>query len=132
MKKVRLKNLPAIHRELRARGIEAQRQLLALLDDPDLGTRCWAAMAVMEFAPTEGARVLACRTRKKRGGAGWLFGGMGTGGVEGRDFEATLMFPGVVAARDLGAGPGVVHFGLHRLLAVPAASGPPLRERGLR
>jgi uncharacterized protein DUF2019 len=51
--------LVAIHRELRARGIEAQRQLLSLLDDPDLGTRCWAATAVMEFAPEEGERVLA-------------------------------------------------------------------------
>lgn len=51
--------LVAIHRELRARGIEAQRQLMALLDDPDLGTRCWAATAVMEFAPDEGERVLA-------------------------------------------------------------------------
>lgn len=51
--------LVAIHRELRARGIEALRQLLVLLDDPDLGTRCWAATAVMEFAPEEGERVLA-------------------------------------------------------------------------
>lgn len=51
--------LVAIHRELRARGMEAQRQLLVLLDDPDLGTRCWAATAVMEFAPEEGERVLA-------------------------------------------------------------------------
>jgi hypothetical protein len=50
--------LVAIHRELRARGIEAQRQLLMLLDDPDPGTRCWTATAVMEFAPKEGARVL--------------------------------------------------------------------------
>jgi hypothetical protein len=51
--------LVAIHRELRARGLEAQRQLLVLLDDPDLATRCWAATAVMEFAPEEGERVLA-------------------------------------------------------------------------
>jgi hypothetical protein len=44
--------------ELRARGIEAQRQLLKLLDDPDPGTRCWAAGSVLEFAPEEGERVL--------------------------------------------------------------------------
>ena len=50
--------LVAIHRELRARGIEAQRQLLGLLDDPDPGTRCWAATAVLEFASAEGERVL--------------------------------------------------------------------------
>ena len=50
--------LVAIRRELRARGVEAQRQLLGLLDDPDPGTRCWAAVSVLEFAPTEGERVL--------------------------------------------------------------------------
>ena len=50
--------LVAIDRELRARGIEAQRQLLRLLDDPDPGTRCWAAASVLEFAPGEGERVL--------------------------------------------------------------------------
>jgi hypothetical protein len=51
--------LVAINRELRARGIEAQRQLLMLIDDPDQGTRCWTAKAVLEFAPEEGERVLA-------------------------------------------------------------------------
>lgn len=50
--------LVAIRRELRARGMEAQRPLLALLDDPDPGTRCWAAVSVLEFAPSEGERVL--------------------------------------------------------------------------
>jgi hypothetical protein len=50
--------LVAIHKELRARGIEAQRQLLRLLDDPDPGIRCWVATAVLEFAPAEGERVL--------------------------------------------------------------------------
>ncbi|WP_257463328.1 DUF2019 domain-containing protein [Archangium lipolyticum] len=50
--------LVAIDRELRARGLEAQRQLLKLLDDPDPGTRCWAAASVLEFAPSEGERVL--------------------------------------------------------------------------
>lgn len=50
--------LVAIRRELRTRGQEAQRQLLGLLDDPDPGTRCWAAVSVLEFAPIEGERVL--------------------------------------------------------------------------
>lgn len=50
--------LVAARGELRARGIEAQRQLLKLLDDPDPGTRCWAAASVLEFAPKEGERVL--------------------------------------------------------------------------
>jgi hypothetical protein len=51
--------LVAIRRELRTRGMEAQRQLLRLLDEPDPGTRYWAAVSVLEFAPTEGERVLA-------------------------------------------------------------------------
>lgn len=51
--------LVAIRRELRARGLDAQRQLLSLFDDPDPGTRCWAAVSVLEFDPSEGERVLA-------------------------------------------------------------------------
>ena len=51
--------LVTIRRELRMRGMDAQRQLLGLLDDPDPGTRCWAAVSVLEFAPSEGERVLA-------------------------------------------------------------------------
>ncbi|HZH12799.1 MAG TPA: DUF2019 domain-containing protein [Archangium sp.] len=50
--------LVAIRRELEARGIEAERQQLKLLDDPDPGTRCWAAGSVLKFAPDEGVRVL--------------------------------------------------------------------------
>ena len=50
--------LVAIRRELKARGIEAERQLLKLLDDPDPGTRCWVAGSVLEFAPEEAERVL--------------------------------------------------------------------------
>ena len=50
--------LVAIRRELRTRGMEAQRQLLSLVDDPYPGTRCWAAASVLEFAPDEGERVL--------------------------------------------------------------------------
>ncbi|HYO72918.1 MAG TPA: DUF2019 domain-containing protein [Archangium sp.] len=63
--------LVAIHRELRARGIEAQRKLLVLLDDPDPGTRCWTATAVMEFAPREGERVLAELARNAGGLVGF-------------------------------------------------------------
>lgn len=63
--------LVAIHRELRARGVEAQRQLLVLLDDPHLGTRCWAATAVMEFAPKEGERVLTDLARSAGGLVGF-------------------------------------------------------------
>lgn len=51
--------LVAMRRELRTRGLEAQQHLLALLNDPDPGTRCWAAVSVLEFAPGEGERVLA-------------------------------------------------------------------------
>ncbi|HEX5744909.1 MAG TPA: DUF2019 domain-containing protein [Archangium sp.] len=50
--------LVAIRQELRARGSDAQRHLLKLLDDPDPGTRCWAAGSILEFAPAEGERVL--------------------------------------------------------------------------
>ncbi len=49
----------AINKELRARGIEAHRQLLSLLNDQEPGTRCWAATDVLAFAPQEGERVLA-------------------------------------------------------------------------
>lgn len=49
----------AINKELRARGIEVHRQLLSLLNDPEPGTRCWAATDVLAFAPQEGERVLA-------------------------------------------------------------------------
>ncbi|WP_075005837.1 DUF2019 domain-containing protein [Stigmatella aurantiaca] len=49
----------AVNKELRARGIEAHRELLTLLNDPEPGTRCWAATDVLEFAPREGEQVLA-------------------------------------------------------------------------
>ena len=51
--------LVAIRAELRARGSEALRQLLKLLDDPDPGTRCWVAGSVLDFAPAEAEPVLA-------------------------------------------------------------------------
>jgi hypothetical protein len=50
--------LIALEKELRARGSAAQRQVLKLLDDPDPGTRCWVAAAVLDFAPEEAVRVL--------------------------------------------------------------------------
>lgn len=63
--------LIAIHRELRARGVEAQLCLLVLLDAPDPATRCWAATAVMEFAPKEGERVLTDLARNAGGLVGF-------------------------------------------------------------
>jgi len=63
--------LVAIQRELRTRGMEAQRQLLSLLDDPDPGTRCWAAASVLEFAPDEGERVLTDLSKNAEGLVGF-------------------------------------------------------------
>jgi hypothetical protein len=51
--------LVAIRAELRARGSQALRQLLKLLDDPDPGTRCWVAGSVLDFAAEEAEPVLA-------------------------------------------------------------------------
>lgn len=48
-----------IQKEFRHRGIEAQRQLLRLMDDPEPGTRYWVASFALEFAPGEAERVLA-------------------------------------------------------------------------
>jgi hypothetical protein len=47
--------LAAVYRELRARGLDAQR---ALLDHPDPGVRSWAAAHALEFAAEEGEPVL--------------------------------------------------------------------------
>ncbi|NMO13893.1 DUF2019 domain-containing protein [Pyxidicoccus fallax] len=49
----------AIEAELRLRGAEANERILKLLDDPEPGTRFWAASAALRFAPEEAARVLA-------------------------------------------------------------------------
>lgn len=51
--------LVEIRRELRARGIGAQRQLLKLMDSPEPGTRYWVATYALEFAPSEAEQVLA-------------------------------------------------------------------------
>jgi hypothetical protein len=49
----------AIEAELRTRGVDARERIAKLLDDPEPGTRFWAASAALKFAPEEGARVLA-------------------------------------------------------------------------
>lgn len=49
----------AIETELKTRGAEAHERILKLLDDPEPGTRFWAASAALKFAPSEGERVLA-------------------------------------------------------------------------
>jgi len=51
--------LVEIQRELRSRGVEAQQQLLQLIDDAEPGTRYWVSSFALEFAPSEGERVLA-------------------------------------------------------------------------
>lgn len=47
-----------LHRMLRARGEAAQRELLGLLEHPDLAVRSWAATHALEFAPECGVPVL--------------------------------------------------------------------------
>lgn len=51
--------LVAIRRELRERGMDADRHLLGLLGDPEPGTRYWAASSVLDFAPNEAEQVLS-------------------------------------------------------------------------
>ena len=51
--------ISSVYRELRRRGPDAQRALLDLLGDPDLGVRCWAASHALEFSPLDGERVLS-------------------------------------------------------------------------
>jgi hypothetical protein len=50
--------LAQIYRELRARGTDAQRELLVLLDDVDAHVSAWAAAHALEFAPERGEPVL--------------------------------------------------------------------------
>lgn len=47
-----------IYAELRRRGLEAQRQLLPLLEDTNLRVRGWAAAHALEFAKEKGESVL--------------------------------------------------------------------------
>ncbi len=50
--------ISTIYRELRRRGISAQRALLPLLHDPRPGVRGWAGAHALEFAPDDGERTL--------------------------------------------------------------------------
>lgn len=61
----------AIRRELRARGLEAERQQLKLLDDPDAGPRGWVAGSVLKFAPNEAERALEEISKTARGLVGF-------------------------------------------------------------
>jgi hypothetical protein len=51
--------IASVYRELRSRGLEAQRALLVLLDDSEPGVRLWAASHALEFSPADGERVLS-------------------------------------------------------------------------
>jgi hypothetical protein len=51
-------SLSAVYSELRRRGPDAQRALLPLLEDPDLGVRAWAGAHALEFSAADGERVL--------------------------------------------------------------------------
>ncbi len=50
--------LAAIYSELRRRGRESQTALLPLLEDDDPRVRLWSASHALEFAPSDGERVL--------------------------------------------------------------------------
>lgn len=49
----------AVYRELRDRGLQAQRALLRLVDDPNESVRSWAGAHALEFAPESGEPALA-------------------------------------------------------------------------
>lgn len=55
-----------IYRELRRRGLDAQRKLLTLLDHPDPGVRGWAGSHVLDFAPDDGERTLLAMSETPR------------------------------------------------------------------
>ena len=67
----RFPTLVALIKEFRARGPEAQRQLLTLLADPDPSTRNWTAGAVLDFAPSEAEQVLEELSRTQRNAIGF-------------------------------------------------------------
>ncbi|WNG54956.1 hypothetical protein F0U59_09350 [Archangium gephyra] len=80
--------LVEIQRELRIRGVEAQRQLLRLLDDTEPGTRYWVSSFALEFAPS--GRAGACRTRKNPQKSGGFYRRVDIEGVEGRYLQERL------------------------------------------
>ena len=47
------------YRELRRMGIDSQRALLPLLNDPDVGVRLWASSHALEFSPSDAERALS-------------------------------------------------------------------------
>jgi hypothetical protein len=51
--------ISSTYRELRNRGVDAQRALLPLLKDPSVGVRLWAASHALEFSPDDGEPVLS-------------------------------------------------------------------------
>jgi len=55
--------LAAAYRELRKRGLAAQRKLLPLLVHADVGVRIWAAAHALEFSPRDGEPVLVAIAR---------------------------------------------------------------------
>jgi hypothetical protein len=60
-----------VYRELRSRGLEAQRLLLPLLQDLHLGVRGWAAAPALEFEPSAGEPVLEAMAKDQRGLTGF-------------------------------------------------------------
>jgi len=51
--------ISSVYRELRRRGLGAQRALLELLSDPEPGVRSWAASHALEFSPSDGEPMLS-------------------------------------------------------------------------
>lgn len=53
----------AIYHEIRSRGIEHQKKLLALLLSDDIGVRGWAAAHALEFEPSRSEAILTEMSR---------------------------------------------------------------------
>lgn len=52
------RTLVDVYWELRRRGVNAQRALLPLLEDSDVGVQVWAGSHSLEFSPDDGERAL--------------------------------------------------------------------------
>jgi hypothetical protein len=50
--------LADIVRELRTRDAQERAAFLELMEDPDIGVRCWASTHALEFSPTRAEAVL--------------------------------------------------------------------------